>query len=158
MTTGREIVVAFNNRAAAAKVTVATATPGASWSVVFGGGTATGNLTLTIPPVSGLVAVPSASMPKAAPGKPTLTAGPDELSDYDVLAAKVPGEPVSVWFAIRRKGGSWQKVAVDDSAPYRAFLDPRVFKKGEKVDAVAVARGLDGTVAVSALDTFTPLS
>jgi hypothetical protein len=152
-TTGREIVVAFNNTDQAAKVTVATATPGI-WSVVFGGGTASGNLTLTVPAVSGIVAVPSSSMPKSAPGKPALTAGPDDLSDYAVLTARVAGEPVTVWFAIRRKGGGWQKVAVDDSAPYRGFVSPTAFKKGEKIDAVAVARGLDGSVAISPVVTF----
>jgi glycosidase len=152
-TTGREIVVAFNNTDQAAKVTVATATPGI-WSVVFGGGTASGNLTLTVPAVSGIVAVPLSSMPKSAPGKPALTAGPDDLSDYAVLTARVAGEPVTVWFAIRRKGGGWQKVAVDDSAPYRGFVSPTAFKKGEKIDAVAVARGLDGSVAISPVVTF----
>ena len=95
-------------------------------------------------------------MPKAAPAKPKLTAKPDALTEFFALTATVPGEPVSVWFAIRRKSGAWQKVAVDDSAPYRAFLDPLRFGKREQVDAVAVARGLDGTVSVSPVVTFTP--
>jgi hypothetical protein len=47
-------------------------------------------------------------------------------------------------------------VAVDDSAPYRAFVDPLRFAKREKVDAVAVARGLDGSAAVSPVVTFAP--
>ena len=154
--TGREVVVAFNNGTTTATVTVPTATPGASWRVVFGTGTVKGALTLTILPVSAVVAIPSAAMPKTAPGKPKLTAKPDALTEFLALAATVPGEPVSVWFAIRRKSGAWQKVAVDDSAPYRAFLDPLRFGKREQVDAVAVARGLDGTVAVSPVVTFTP--
>jgi len=45
---------------------------------------------------------------------------------------------------------------VDASAPYRGFLDPSRFKKGETVDGVAVARGLDGTVAVSSVVPFKP--
>jgi len=156
LTAGREVVVAFNNGDQAAKVTVTPATHATTWSVVFGGGTATGNLTLTIPPASGIVVVPTAPLPKSAPGKPTLSAAPDELSDYFALSARVAGGPVSVWFAVRRKGGAWQKVAVDDSAPYRGFLDPSRFKKGETVDGVAVARGLDGTVAVSSVVPFKP--
>jgi hypothetical protein len=68
----------------------------------------------------------------------------------------VPGAPVSVWFATRRAGGSWQKVAVDDSAPYRGFVDPARFGKRERLEAVAVARGLDGSVSVSPVVTFTP--
>jgi glycosidase len=154
--TGHEVVVASNNGSSAATVTVPTATPGATWRIVYGTGTAKGGLTLTIPPVSAVVAVPSGAMPKAAPGKPKLKAGADALTEYTALTATVPGEPVSVWFAIRRRGGAWQKVAVDDSAPYRAFLDPLTFAKRVKVDAVAVARGLDGSVSVSPVVTFTP--
>ena len=154
--TGREVVVAFNNGTTTAKATVATATPGATWSVVYGTGAATGNLTLTIPPVSALVAVPSAPMPKTPAATPVLTAAPDALTDYEALTAKVAGEPVSVWFAVRRHGGAWQKVAVDDSAPYRAFVDPLRFEKKEQVDAVAVARALDGSVSTSSVVRFTP--
>jgi glycosidase len=154
--TGREVVVAFNNGSAAATVTVPTATPGASWRVVFGTGAAKGGLTLTIPPVSALAAVPSGALPKVAPARPTLKAGPDALTEYTALRASVAGAPVSVWFAIRRRGGGWQKVAVDDSAPYRAFVEPLRFARRAKVDAVAVARGLDGSVSVSPVVTFTP--
>jgi hypothetical protein len=95
-------------------------------------------------------------MPKSAPSTPKLTARPDALSDYEALTATVAGEPVSVWFAIRRHGGAWRKVAVDDSAPYRGFVDPNGFAKRERVDAVAVARGLDGSVSVSPVVAFTP--
>ena len=66
--TGREVVVAFNNGTTTATVTVPTATPGASWRVVFGTGAVKGALTLTILPVSAVVAIPSAAMPKTAPG------------------------------------------------------------------------------------------
>jgi hypothetical protein len=38
---------------------------------------------------------------------------------------------------------------VDDSPPYRAFLDPARFRRGERVHLVAVARALDGATAVS---------
>jgi len=154
--TGREVVVAFNDGDTPAAVTVPTATPGATWSVAYGTGTVSGNLKLTIPPVSALLAVPSAGMPKTAPGTPVLSAAPDETTSYDVLTAKVPGEPVSVWFAVRRPGGAWQKVSVDDSSPYRAFIDPGNFGKKVKVSAVAVARGLDGKVSVSKVIAFTP--
>jgi glycosidase len=155
-TTGREVVVAFNNGSSPATVTVPTATPGAAWSVAFGTGTVKGDLTVTLPPVSALAAVPSSAMPKSAPAAPKLAASPDALTDFEALTATVAGEPVSVWFAIRRHGGAWQKVAVDDSAPYRAFVDPTRFTKRERVEAVAVARGLDGSVRTSSVVTFTP--
>jgi hypothetical protein len=95
-------------------------------------------------------------MPKSEPGTPSLTAAPDALTSYEALTATVPGEPVSVWFAVRRKGGGWQKVAVDDSAPYRAFIDPLRYATRERVEGVAVARGLDGRVKVSKVVTFVP--
>jgi glycosidase len=153
LATGHEVVVAFNNGTSSATVTVRPATP-----VVFGTGSAKGSLTLTIPPVSALVAVPGASLPKAKPAKPELAAGADALTELAALTAIVRGAPASVWFAIRRRSGGWQKVAVDDSAPYRAFVDPAGFGRREKIDAVAVARGLDGSVAVSSIVTFTPRS
>jgi hypothetical protein len=96
-------------------------------------------------------------MPKTAPAKPTVTAHADDLTSFFRLTATGTGTaPVSVAFAIRRRGGGWQRVAIDDSAPYRAFLTPGRFKKREKVEGVAVARGLDGTVSVSAVVTFVP--
>ncbi len=89
-------------------------------------------------------------MPKSAPAKPTLKAGPDALTEFDALTATVPGEPVSVWFAIRRNGGAWQKVAVDDSAPYRAFIDPltlRQAREGRRGRRRARARRFRGRLA-----------
>jgi hypothetical protein len=62
--------------------------------------------------------------------------------------------PVSVTFALRRKGGTWQRLAIDDSAPYRAFVDPGLYPKHERIDAVAVAHALDGRVSVSPVTTF----
>jgi hypothetical protein len=155
--TGREIVTAFNNGPKTATVKVPTATPGATWSLAFGTGSASGNLTLTIPPISALVAVPSAPIPKAAPGKPVVTGGSDDLTSfYRVGVAGTGPAPVSVAFAIRRRGGAWQRVAIDDSAPYRAFLTPTRFKKHEKVEVVAVARGLGGAVSVSKIASLVP--
>ncbi|MBA3843408.1 MAG: hypothetical protein H0X39_12500 [Actinobacteria bacterium] len=146
---GREVVVGFNNTAAPAHVTIAPATAGATWSIVFGPGTASGGLRLDIPAVSAIVAAPNVALPKRAPGKPTLTGGPDPLTSLRLLSAKVPGGPVSVSFAVRRAGGTWRRVAIDDSAPYRAFLEPSRYHRHERVEAVAVARSTDGSVAVS---------
>jgi glycosidase len=157
LASGKEVVTAFNDGDTAATVSVRTATPGATWSVVYGPGVASGGLTLHLPPVSTLLAAPNAALPQATPARPRLTAGPDPLTSYELLQATEPGgAPVSVWFAIRRRGGSWQRVAVDDSAPYRAFLDPTRFRKNERVQAVAVARGAGGAVAVSPVVTLTP--
>ena len=142
LATGKEAVVGFNNGTTAATVSVPVASSATK-------------LALTIPPVSARVVFP-AGIPKAAPGKPKLTAATDDLTSFYRLSAVVPGGPVSVWFAIRRAGGAWQRVAADDSAPYRAFLEPGSFRKRERVQGVAVARGTDGSVAVSPVASFVP--
>jgi glycosidase len=157
--TGKELMTAFNNGATAIKVSVPTATPGAQWTVAYGPGTAAAggtSLTLTLPPVSALLAVPSAGIPPAAPGVPKLTAAEDALSSYDALQATVSGPPVSVTFALSSHGGPWRRLAIDDSAPYRAFVDPGSFAKHERVRVVAVARSLAGQTAVSKVVTLTP--
>jgi hypothetical protein len=86
-----------------------------------------------------------------------LTARADDLTAYYKLGVTGLGNaPVSVAFAIRRGGGAWQRVAIDDSAPYRAFLTPGRFKKHQQVAGVAVARGLDGTISMSNIASFVP--
>jgi hypothetical protein len=157
LASGHEVVTAFNNATTPATVTAPTASPNAAWSIVFGTGSASGSLTLTIPPISAIVAVPSTTIPKAAPPRPTLTVGADDLTAYYRLGVTGLGSsPVSVSFAIRRHGGAWQRVAIDDSVPYRAFLTPTRFKKHERVDGVAVARGSDGTISTSQIASFVP--
>jgi glycosidase len=155
-----EIVTAFNNGTTSARVTVPTATPGAAWSVVFGPGTAAAgagsNITLTIPPVSALLAQPNGAIPQPAPPAPKLTFGSDPLSSYDLIRATVAGPPVSVAFAERRAGGSWRRLALDDSPPYRAFIDPLRYPRSRPLELVAVARALDGTTSVSKVVTVTP--
>jgi glycosidase len=154
--TGHEIVTAFNGGDSAAAVQVTPAAPG-PWQVAYGTGSTSGSLTLHLPPVSALVAVPAGPIPASATVKPVLKATPDPLTDYELLSAAETGNaPVSVTFAIRRAGGAWQRVAIDDSAPYRAFLEPRAFKKRQRVDAVAVARGVNGSIATSGVVSLVP--
>jgi hypothetical protein len=67
-----------------------------------------------------------------------------------VTAAIAGGDPASVSFAVRRKGSAaWKRLGVDDGAPYRVFVDPRGFSKGEVVSLVAVVRASDGSVSTS---------
>ena len=159
LATGREIVTAFNNGAAPAKVTVPVATPNSTWQIVFGSGTATTagtSISLTIPAVSALVAAPAAAIPKAAPPAPQLKESADPLTSYDLLAATVPG----------RAGERHLRVAAQGSAPGSVSRSttrlrtapssiPVVTRSTSELDAVAVARALDGTVSVSRVVTFT---
>jgi glycosidase len=160
VSSGAELVTAFNNGDTAARVTVATGTPGSAWSIAYGSGTATAgagtSVTLTIPPVSAVLAQPAKTAPASPPPVPTLNAGPDSISSYYALTAGVAGRPLTVAFAARPPGGAWRRLAVDDSAPYRAFLEPQRYRKGTRVQVVAVARGFDGATSVSKVLTVKP--
>ena len=98
----------------------------------------------------------STAIPQTPPPLPRVSAGQDALSSYDVLRATVAGPPVSVTFAIRSSGGAWKRVAIDDSSPYRAFVDPGTFPKHAQIQIVAIARGIDGKVSASRIVTFVP--
>ena len=158
----REYVEAFNNGLAPAKVTVTTATPGATWEPLLGATApvttgADGRLTLTIPPLRALLVRAGSDLPARAVPAPVVKARPDLLSElFRVTATVETLDPVSVAFAMRRGGKAWTRIAVDDGAPYRAFLEPSRFRKGEKVELVSVARGSNGSVAVSPVVVATP--
>ena len=152
LSTGSTVVVAFNNGATRAKA--ANVLPG-TWNAVYGSGTLSGGA-IDLPPVSATVLTSPTPLAKGAAAKVTLTARPDDLTVYEALTAALPDAAASVGFAIRRHGGAWQRVALDDSPPYRAFVDPARFGKHEAVEAVAVARLNGGTVSVSPIARFTP--
>ena len=97
-----------------------------------------------------------AQVPAAAPAVPALKVGADDLTDLVRVSATAGAAPVSVAFAVQRGGGPWRRLAVDDSPPYRAFLEPGRYRRGERVSLVAVARGLDGRIAVSKVVTAVP--
>jgi len=158
----REYLEAFNNGATAVKATVTTATPGASWEPLLGATAAVttgadGRVTLTVPPLKALLFRAGSDLPARAVPAPVVKAGPDLLSDlFRVTATVKTLDPASVAFAMRRGGKAWTRIAVDDGAPFRAFLEPGRFRKGEKVELVAVARGSNGSVAVSPVVVATP--
>jgi glycosidase len=142
LATGREVLVGFNNGDARQTVTVETGTGD--------------KVQLTLDPVSARVMPLTAPIQAAKPAAPKLTGAADALTPLFAFTASLPGfEPVSVTFAVRR-GTGWQRLAIDDSAPYRAYLDPAKFHKGERVQAVAIARAADGSTSVSPVGTFIP--
>ena len=159
----REYVVAFNSGTAAGKVTVTTATPSSSWSLLFGSAepaksAANGRLAFTVPPLSAVVLRADGDLPKRAAPKPALRFGTDPLSGtLKVASATVStADPVSVAFAARRGSGAWRRLATDDSPPYRAFVEPGRYRKGERIDLVAIGTATDGSVAVSPVLRVTP--
>jgi len=155
-TARREYVVAFNSATSGAKVQISTSTPASSWTRLLGQtgpltSAATGRLLFTVPPLSALVLLADKDLPKRAAPKPALRFGSDPLSGSLKVASATlaTADPVSVTFAVRRGSGSWHRLATDDSPPYRAFLEPGRYRKGERIDVVAIATATDGTVAVS---------
>jgi hypothetical protein len=153
----REYLVAFNAGEQDASVTVTTATPSTRWLQHFGSDVklaesdAAGRISVGIPALGAVVARADGQLPRRGAARATLRFGADRFTNLKVLTAAVSGlDPVSVAFAVRRPGAkAWMRVVADDGAPYRAFLDPRRFKRGEKVAAVAVVRASDGTVSTS---------
>jgi len=81
----------------------------------------------------------------------------DDLSSmFRASATVATSQPLSVAFAVRRgSAGVWRRLAVDDSPPYRAFIEPQHYHRGERLSLVAIARNLDGTTSVSRILPFT---
>ena len=159
--TGHEYLTAFNGANASSSAAVQTATPSSAWTALLGSpGTASsdasGRIALTVPALSTAVLRADAAVPARAPGIAKLTVGPDDLTELVRVSATATGGPVTVSFAVKRGTGAWRLVAVDDSPPFRAFLRPAGYRKGERVQLVAIARSLDGRTAVSKVVTAVP--
>jgi glycosidase len=159
---GRELLTAFNAGKTAARVTVRTATPSTAWTELVAGAApvtsgATGSVALTIPPLTALLYRPEAALPARAPGAVAVKVGADALSSLWKVSVTVGGgAPGSVAVAVRRARGTvWTRVGTDASPPYRVFLDPRRYRRGEVLYVVAVARSLDGSTAISPVVTTT---
>ncbi len=149
----RELVAAFNSGTTQQTVTISTATHSSAWTPLLGGppvsSGADRKLRLTLAPLSSLLLRADTQVAAAPAPAPVLKAGLDDVTTLYRLTAAAGAAPVVVSFAVRRAKGGWQRLAVDDSSPYRAFLDPARYRKNERVHLVAVARGLDGSTAVS---------
>jgi glycosidase len=157
----REYVAVFNAGTAAARVTVPTGTPGATWTPLLGteahpASGADGGLALDLQPLAAVLLRADADLPAPAPAKPKLQVGGDDLSDLVRVSAGAAAAGTSVAFAVKRGSGPWRLLAADDSPPFRAFLDPASYRRKERVMLVAIARSLDGRTAVSSVVPFVP--
>ena len=160
-TARREYLAVFDNGPAPARLTVTTATPSSAWTSLLGDGgplssDTSGRVVVTVPAAGALLLEANAQIPVSPPAPPKLVVRGDDLSNLWAATATVPGRaPVTVAFVVQRAGSStWTRLAVDDSPPYRAFLDPARFRKDEHVRIVAIVRGLDGSTAVSPVVVF----
>jgi glycosidase len=162
LVTRHEYVAAFNAGAGRASVTAQTATPSSAWSVLLGEpvaarSTAAGKLMLSLPPLTAVLLRADTALPPRAPVRPVLVVRPDQLTNLVQARATVATlEPVSVAFAVKRGNGRWTRVAADDSPPYRGFLDPSRFRRGERVGVVALARWPSDATTASAVVTTVP--
>jgi glycosidase len=147
----REYLALFNNSRRAVRVRVRTATPSTRWAPLLGTrarptSRRDGSLTVVVPPLRAVVLHAAARIPGAAAAAPRLSQGADSLSDLWRLSATVRGVPTSVTFTGQRLGSTeWERIAVDDSPPYRAFIRRSDF---QRVAAVSLAP--DGSKATSA--------
>lgn len=158
----REYVAAFNSATTSARVTVPTATPGATWLPLLGTTTpavsdTVGRLTLTMPPLTAVLLRAGADLPVRSPGATTVRVTPDDLSSLHRVQASVAGaDPVTVTLAMRRGGdAAWKSLGVDASPPYRAFVDLGRIRAGTRVHFVAVVRSSSGVVATSPVTSIT---
>jgi len=158
----REYVAAFNSATTSARVTVPTATPGATWLPLLGTTTpavsdTVGRLTLTMPPLTAVLLRADADLPVRSPGATTVRVTPDDLSSLHRVQASVAGaDPVTVTLAMRRGGdAAWKRLGVDASPPYRAFVDLGRIRAGTRVHFVAVVRSSSGVVATSPVTSIT---
>jgi glycosidase len=146
----REYLALFNNSRRAVRVRVRTATPSTRWSPLLGTRSRPstrrdGSLTVVVPPLRAVLLHAVARIPEAAAAPPRLTQGADRLSDLWRVSATVRGVPASVTFTGQRRGSAeWERIAVDDSPPYRAFI-----RRGDFQRVAAVMLAFDGSKAAS---------
>jgi glycosidase len=159
----REYLAVFNASEQAATVTVQTSTPGSQWAQLLGPGTtvttaANGRASVRVPALSTVLFRALSELPRRGAARPTLRAAPDLYTNLLRLTATAgTTDPLAVTFAVRRAGGKqWKRLASDDGAPYRAYVDPRSFGRGERVSLVAIARSSDGGVSTSPVLTVQP--
>ena len=156
----QEYLTVFNSGDSAARISVPTSTPSSAWTALFGTASgltssASGALSVSVPAGGSLLLKADTTIPAARAPKPKLAVKADDLGNFWDVVATVPGTaPVTVAFAVSRGGGAWKRLDVDDSSPYRAFLDPAKFKKNETVRLVAIVRALNGSTATSAVVRF----
>jgi len=152
----REYLAVFNASEEPRSVTIQTATPSAAWAQLLGPATslatgANGRAAVRVPPLSALLYRAGSDLPRRGAARLTLRAGADLYTNLLRLRATAGTlDPLDVTFAMRGAGHrAWVRIAADDGSPYRAYLDPRGFKRGQKISLVAIARASDGSVSTS---------
>ena len=153
----REYVVVFNATRQQQSFSFATSTPSSEWAQQSGAdakvvqSTSSGRISVGIEGLDAVLLRADSELPRRGAARVTLRTATDLYTNYLRLTATAGNpDPLSVTFAVRRLGDKeWRRLATDDGAPYRAFLNPRSYRRGEKLALVAVARSSDGAVSTS---------
>ena len=153
-----EFLTLFNNSNEAVTLSVPTSSAGATFDAAWGDvSSATANseglVTLTVPPLSAAVLRADTSF-TVEKKSPVVTMAVDDFSDLWLISAETSGSPQEVSFLVD-DGTGWRRIAVDDSAPYRAFMAADSVASGASVRVIAVSRFADGTLRRSTVLTFT---
>jgi glycosidase len=146
----REYLALFNNSRRPVRVRVPTATPSARWTPLLGtnarpSSRRSGHVIVVVPPLRAVLLRAATRVPAARATPPRLSQAVDRLSDLWRVRATVTGVVTSVTFAGQRRGSTeWERIAVDDSPPYRAFI-----RRGDFQRVAAVTLAFDGSKAAS---------
>jgi glycosidase len=160
----REYLVVVNASEEEQAVNVVTATPSSLWLQWTGrdvkrvDSDAGGRVSFVVGALDAVLLRAESELPKPGAVRAALRFGADRFTNLKVVTATIAGrDPASVAFAVRRPGANaWARIGVDDGAPYRVYLDPRRYRKGERISLVAVVRASDGSVSTSPVLSVTP--
>jgi len=160
----REYLIVVNASEEEQAVNVVTATPSSLWLQWTGrdvkrvDSDAGGRVSFVVGALDAVLLRAESQLPKRGAVRATLRFGADRFTNLKVVTATIAGrDPASVAFAVRRPGANaWARIGVDDGAPYRVYLDPRRYRKGERISLVAVVRASDGSVSTSPVLSVTP--
>ena len=167
-----EYLVVFNTSEEPVTSKIKVSTVSSQWETLFGMPSqlvaGINQVSLTVPPISAVVLRAKEKFVPVTPLSVNLKAPKTDFSteNWEALTASVPGDDyVQVTFAVREKGKSWRVLGTADrrtladyntpSGLFRVYLQPRQYKSGTVLEIVAVAKGIDGKVAVSKTRNFT---
>ncbi|MFN2518177.1 MAG: alpha-amylase family glycosyl hydrolase, partial [Jatrophihabitantaceae bacterium] len=157
-----EYLVVANNATTAKSATFSSYTPSTAFTMIYGGhggvsASKTGQVTVSVPPLSVQVLRANRSIPRSASAPAVFFAKPSAggvlANRAEIRAAMTANTPVQASFAFRPVGTTvWQPLGTDDNAPYRVFHDVSAMAKGTLIEYRAVVK--DNAGHLSATSTY----
>ena len=168
----QEYLVAFNGRDDEANLDLPVSTKDSNWSLISGNASeisaSANQVSLKLPARSWMVL--KADNQFAPTSKLTITLNKPVIDirtseNYVALTAAVPGSDFNeVTFAVREKGKAWQIVGTSDrrlvratgfkDGLYRVYLHQDKYKKGTKLEVVAIVVNANGEKLASSLQSY----